>query len=147
MPLLDRFIETFDGKIDCLFWNSMIKRGAIMRSGGYSFYSGWFNIFFPYLDKKWNEFCIPYAMNQKYVSQGFELSRMTFIGEGGNIQHYPSGVAQAPVIWDYNGKLLNMKFLAGFVGYTQDEKTMEICPNLAWCIAHDKKEEENENDQ
>merc|ERR1712013_674777 len=31
LPVLDRFIDAFDGKIDCLFWNSMLRRGA---SGG-----------------------------------------------------------------------------------------------------------------
>eukprot|EP01084_Bolivina_argentea_P280719 480129_1 len=42
-PLLDRFIVAFDGNIDGLFWNSMIKRGAVHGSGGdgYMLYSGW----------------------------------------------------------------------------------------------------------
>ena len=29
LPILDRFINVYDGDIDCVFWNSMIKRGAM----------------------------------------------------------------------------------------------------------------------
>ena len=46
LPLLDRFIGAFDGEIDSLFWNSMIKRGGRGGSGGYSYFSGWFNILY-----------------------------------------------------------------------------------------------------
>merc|ERR1719195_2295745 len=49
LPLLDRFIGAFDGKIDCLFWNSMVKRGHTGGSGSYSFYTGWINILFPFM--------------------------------------------------------------------------------------------------
>ncbi len=27
LPILDPFIGVYDGDIDCVFWNSMIKRG------------------------------------------------------------------------------------------------------------------------
>eukprot|EP00483_Globobulimina_turgida_P009940 UN09959 len=56
LPLLDRFIDAFDGKIDGLFWNSMIKYGVttheIQTSGGGPVYereewfSGWFIFYF-----------------------------------------------------------------------------------------------------
>ena len=52
IPLLNRFIDTFDGKINALFWNSMIKTGASRGSGARSWFSGWINILFPYIDKK-----------------------------------------------------------------------------------------------
>eukprot|EP01084_Bolivina_argentea_P290536 499075_1 len=28
--ILDRFIDVYDGEIDCLFWNSMVRRGRVM---------------------------------------------------------------------------------------------------------------------
>ena len=28
IPILERFVAVFDGDIDCVFWNSMIQRGA-----------------------------------------------------------------------------------------------------------------------
>mmetsp|Transcript_30352 Transcript_30352/g.49409 ORF Transcript_30352/g.49409 Transcript_30352/m.49409 type:complete len:421 (-) Transcript_30352:358-1620(-) len=126
LPVLDRFIVAFDGQIDCLFWNSMIKTGATYGSGGYSWYSGWFNVFFPLVEKKWNGFCVPYSMKQDYISS---------TGRGKDQSAYTSGIAAAPVKWDRLGTMIDMKFLAGFVGFTQDPKSLEICPNIAWIVA------------
>merc|ERR1719229_978882 len=63
LPIIDRFIAAYDGKINCLFWNSMLRRGAAGGSfPGISgqtnidyrdkehFYSGWFNTFFPLIN-------------------------------------------------------------------------------------------------
>ena len=146
IPVLDRFIGAFDGEIDCLFWNSMIKRGAKMGSGGFSFFSGWFNVFYPFTSLKWdNKYCVPYSMQKEYVQQALVLNRQIGhgwhypVGEaGGKINRYPTGLAESPVNWVYKGKQLKLKFIAGFMGYTQDPKTLEICPNLGWCIVHEK---------
>ena len=144
VPVLDRFIRAFDGDIDCLFWNSMIKRGALEASGGFDFFSGWFNVLFPYTSHKSdNKYCVPYSMDSAYVRQGLKLKRsihrIHYDGEtGGDIYEYPSGVSQVPVKWTYRplGKVLDLTLSAGFIGYQQDPKTLEICPNLGWCITH-----------
>eukprot|EP01084_Bolivina_argentea_P196956 337606_1 len=142
LPLLDRFIVAFDGNIDCVFWNSMVKRGSTGGSGGYSWYSGWFNILFPFINKRWNRFCEPYSMDKSYVAQGFNARGR---GRGQNDQmDYPMGLATAPVTWDYNGTEIPMKFIAGFVGYKQDKKTLEITPNVGWCVAYSMSEKEIE---
>ena len=160
IPVLDRFIDAFDGKIDAVFWNSMIKRGATGGSGGYSWYSGWFNILFPFLTDKKNPMCVPYSDKHSYVQSGFVKRG---IGYGENKQtDYPIGLSSAPVTWNKMGQMIEMKFLAGFVGFTsteierkQDEKdketikTYELCPNVAWCVATEKKDKkkEDENDE
>ena len=60
LDILDRFIGVFDGEIDCLFWNSMVRRGRIMSgmmipnddpANERSYYSGWINVFFPYMNQ------------------------------------------------------------------------------------------------
>jgi len=140
LPLLDRFIVAFDGEIDSVFWNSMIKRGARGGSGGYSWYSGWFNILFPFINNRWNRFCEPYTMNKQYVEQGLN-SRGRGRGEN-DVNDYPMGLASAPVIWDYNGKEIPMRFISGFVGYTQNAKTLELTPNIAWCVGYSLSEKE-----
>ena len=135
LPLLDRFIVAFDGNIDCVFWNSMIKRGAQGGSGGYSWYTGWFNILFPFLNSQDNKYCQPYSMDKRYVQQGFNRRR----GYGPNsTSSYPMGIASAPVDWDDK----KLKFLAGFVGFIQDAKSLEICPNISWCVAYAMSDEE-----
>merc|ERR1719474_1992933 len=133
LPLLDRFIGAFDGEIDCLFWNSMIKRGARYGSGGFSWFSGWINILFPFMSRNdRNEYCVPYSEKRAYVAQGLRLQGSNGKETGGNVNEYPSGLAQAPVAWKYQGQEIEMKFIAGFVGYQQDPKSLEICPNLSW---------------
>eukprot|EP01084_Bolivina_argentea_P248244 415218_1 len=146
LPLLDRFIVAFDGEIDGVFWNSMIKRGSTGGSGSYSYYTGWFNILFPFLKERWNGYCVPYSMERAYVEQGFTLHGSGGWGReaGGDMNKYPTGLASAPVEWTYYGKKLNLKFLAGFVGFTQDAKTLEITPNVGWCIAHEMSKKEIE---
>merc|ERR1719474_1979630 len=160
LPLLDRFIGAFDGEIDCLFWNSMIKRGARYGSGGFSWFSGWINILFPFMSgdggNARNQYCVPYSEGRAYVAQGLnsydgrQQTYRSLYGQwgiqqryqhgsggkqtGGKVHEYPSGLAQAPVVWKYQGQQIEMKFIAGFVGYQQDPKSLEICPNLSWCI-------------
>jgi len=40
----------------------------------------------------------------------------------------------APLTWDYFGALHQMELLAGFVGATQDTKTMAIRPEIGWAV-------------
>merc|ERR1719474_2151866 len=116
LPLLDRFIGAFDGEIDCLFWNSMIKRGST-GSGGYDFFSGWINILFPFMgNSEKNMYCVPYSIEHAYVQQGLERERHVWHGSdgqetGGDVHKYPSGLAKAPVTWRYYGEYIPMRFI------------------------------------
>ena len=44
---------------DATFWNSMIKRGGTLGSGYRTWFNGWINIFFPYIQKDFNRYCVP----------------------------------------------------------------------------------------
>ena len=57
-------------------------------------------------------------------------------GSGPDVMTFPMGICSAPVTWIRMGEVINMKFLSGFVGYCQDSESLEICPNIAWCIAY-----------
>ena len=56
--VLDRFNDCYDGEIDCLYWNSMVRRcragSGMLIASDYgpsskdTYYSGWINRFFPY---------------------------------------------------------------------------------------------------
>ena len=75
LPLLDASIDAFDGIIDSLFWNSMIKRGGIKASGSCDYYNGCINILFPFTHHdveseshyESNKHCVPYAVSQEHV--------------------------------------------------------------------------------
>jgi len=43
-------------------------------------------------------------------------------------------LAEAPVVWDYHGTTIDLKFKAGFVGATQDKDTGTISPLVGWFI-------------
>jgi len=154
LPVLDRFIDAFDGKIDCLFWNSMIKAGVTVKelasSGGPMYqrdhwFSGWFNVLFPYICRQNGEFednqyCRPYSEEESYAN-----GDVADAGKGGNdIKVYPMGLSSAPVQTIYidaeteQEYQYEMKFLSGIVGYTQCSKTSEISPATAWIIAYDE---------
>ena len=61
------------GVADELFWNSMATRGGSREgSGGYTWITGWINIFFPYINDRPNQFCVPYEEWLGYVKQGLE---------------------------------------------------------------------------
>ena len=165
MPVIDRFIAAYDGDIDCLFWNSMLRRGATRPSfPGISgrtniderdrtlYYSGWFNVFFPLInpsrngvarrmdgssqkqaDLKFedNKHCIAYSDSNKYVTCGLDGGAY-----GPKMWRFPSGISSAPVLYDEvkTGEKYDMKFVAGFIGCAQDEKTLEVSPKIGWLI-------------
>ena len=146
LPVLSRFIGAFDGNIDCLFWNSMIKRGAHLNSGGYDWYTGWINVFFPIIKGNKNEYCVPYSNSVDYVMIGkfTDINTSWFKPgiSGNDVNYYPNGLGSAPVIWDYYGLIFKLKFIAGFFGIEQNKDTYELVPKVGWLIGESKKENE-----
>eukprot|EP00755_Sulcionema_specki_P012226 Sspe_Gene.50860::Locus_28262_Transcript_2_2_Confidence_0.667_Length_1607::g.50860::m.50860 len=106
--VMEHFVAAHDGKANALFWNSMLRRGGVQASSGelyltspgvakanttYNHYSGWVNVFFPYIKRRsmsmgmwgsqkedeggpsascweWNSFCTPYTHSQDYIMNG-----------------------------------------------------------------------------
>jgi hypothetical protein len=46
----------------------------------------------------------------------------------------PQGLSVAPFTWKYYSDRFSMKFIAGFVGASQDAKTMAIRPEIGWAV-------------
>jgi len=170
LPLLDKFVAEYeaghgpgglDGEggplvlrlADEAFWNSMVKRGGTRGSGARTWFSGWINILFPYIEQRPNPWCVPYSPSNAYVQEGREgrvpparsrYSRPTYEpghygpGEyGPECADFPKGLAEAPVTWDYFGVELPLKFRAGFVGATQDPETKTVSPRVGWYIVRE----------
>eukprot|EP01084_Bolivina_argentea_P148832 260121_1 len=158
IPILDRFVNVYDGYIDCLFWNSMIKLGVtiteLQDSDGSKYsqknyrYTGWFNVFFPFITDnhamktsyKSNPYCKPYSMNDNYAKGGVKDA-----GQGGNnVSVYPLGLASVPVnMWYEDGfgkskkkDILKMKFVSGIIGYQQCPNSFEIKVVTGWLIGY-----------
>ena len=165
MGVLQRFINAYDGKIDCLFWNSMVRRGAIAGSGFEQLpkpgseidgcYAGWLNVFFPYNESRkgpggmgggndknkkiqsaeveFNEYCVPYSKKASYVLEGYTNLNL----DGMEAERFPLGVGSAPVLYKdlATGKEYNLKFVSGFLGIEQNEKTLELSTKVGWFVA------------
>jgi len=136
LPLLDKFVEQYQarGRADDKFWNSMVKRGGTHGSGARTWFSGWINILFPYIERHPNRWAVPYSPANAYVKEGRDGGRHGEGSDGPDVADFPKGLAEAPVTWDYLGNELKLKFKAGFVGATQDAATKQVRPRVGWFI-------------
>merc|ERR550514_946458 len=143
LPVLDKFVTaSATGGADERFWNSMCKRGGTRGSGSYTWFNGWMNVLFPYIDRRPNRYCVPYSPSAGYVQEGREekyycrfRDKMPEGVQGPDVEDFPNGRSEAPVLWEYLGESIPLKFVSGFVGATQDPKTRTISPHVGWFIA------------
>ena len=129
LPVLDHFIGTFDGMIDTKFWESIYK---FENESGGPYTSGWINVFFPYLSHPSHN--DPEVIN--YNRNTFCVFRPAKKGfaNGPNPSSYPLGISRVPFDWNYLGQSFPMIFMAGFTLPLQDQKTLEITPNIGWAV-------------
>jgi len=59
-----------------------------------------------------------------------------------DVDYISKGMASAPVKWQYYNKTIDLKFNAGFVGASQDQKTLQISPLVGWYITLDKEDKD-----
>ena len=59
-----------------------------------------------------------------------------------DVDDISNGMASAPVKWQYYNKTIDLKFNAGFVGASQDQKTLQISPLVGWYITLEKKDQD-----
>lgn len=148
MPALRRIVEQFvnatKGIVDIEFW-----RGIFTMSEGCNGpfrYTGWINQLFPYVKPEQPK------RNPSVVTLD------VFTGFG--IYDFPCGITQVPfkLVIDRGklsvGKLLkklfskggeplenvlDMEFLSGFVGVSQDEQTLALRPEVGWAVCNKSK--------
>jgi Domain of unknown function (DUF4419) len=125
-PILTQFVKAKQGEIDIDFWNSIYKFNS--GSGG-SWITGWIIKFFPYLISKNNA---PMHKNP-YIQNPINLK-----GGGLGFANIPKGCAKANFIWQYHRKKFKMEFLAGFVGFSQDEN-LNLIPEINWVVREKKR--------
>jgi len=151
LPLLDVLVSEYqkgvtgDGRPDEQFWNSMCKRGGTSGSGSRTWFNGWINIFFPYILDHPNPYMVPYSAESGYVKEGRNGGRYGMRApadvQGPDCADFPKGLSAAPVVWNYFGKEVKLKFKAGFVGAEQDQATQVVRPVVGWLVLHDDLDE------
>jgi hypothetical protein len=55
-------------------------------------------------------------------------------GSGPSISSLPFGLSKAPFCWDYREHSVDMEFLGGFVGVSQDKVTLAVKPEIGWAV-------------
>jgi hypothetical protein len=136
--ILEQFVRASEGQADPTFWQSIYK--AEMMSGGYKV-DGWITAFFPYLkNPKTGRASIP-AIWRKLGPDVFSRSSEDSRYLGIYLDGIPSGLASAPVTWEYLSEVFKIEFIGGFVGVNQEPETLRLRPEIGWVIRERKQDE------
>ncbi|MGC4047082.1 MAG: DUF4419 domain-containing protein [Armatimonas sp.] len=149
-PVLEEFIAAAEGRPNAAFWRDFFK---VRDMSGGPYIQGHIVNLFPYFVSKEQSRETKVEINQKGLANrrnpylGFTLPEDNqfsnkpgeFAIHGGMTSHVlPSSLSVAPFIWKYSGSKLSMKFVAGFVGASQDRETFAIRPEIGWAIVEDQ---------
>ena len=99
-PILDEFINIFDGKIDFGHWRNIFKDPG--SECGRHPVDGWITKFYPYIGRDKPE------------------RRMDWNSAIDQIDDIPKGLTDVDVNWIYDGKKIPLKIYTGFVGFQAD---------------------------
>lgn len=127
LPVLDRFVDAVEGRpADPAFWRSYFKQND--NSGG-PYITGWINVFFPYID------------GERSPSSDAPWTESVRHGNtvGVATHSFSTGVSKVPFKWDYLGMKIDMEFLAGFVGVSQDHSSA-VRPEIGWAVSEPPEE-------
>lgn len=124
LPACDELVNAASGRPDTALWRSFVKENDV--SGG-TVITGWINAFFPYLKDPSRA---PTVRNA-YMRP----DRWNSTWQGAHTDDFPSGFASAPFVWEYFGQELAMRFVAGFAGVAQDERTLAVAPAIGWAVS------------
>ena len=99
-PILDEFVNIFDGKIDLNHWRSIFKDPG--SECGKHPVDGWITKFYPYIGRDKPE------------------RRKNWNVAIGDVNDIPKGLTDVDVNWIYDGKKIPLKIYTGFVGFQAD---------------------------
>ena len=132
LPILDQFLEAYDGNMNYCFWQNMVKfRNTNDRSGAFDFLSGWLPTLFPYLDQG-NGVILP----NRYLRHWSQSALGDMRGPDPN--QIPIQMSSVPVLWEYFEQEFPLHFHAGFRGVHQEEDNEGMLrPALGWYVSYD----------
>lgn len=107
-PILDEFINVFDGKINLKHWGNIYKYYNPQGCGSPSF-DGWISRLLPY--------------TKEFVRDGFTYIKHSDWDKRIFISDIPSGITFVDVKWIYYGRMIPLKLYTGFVGIQVDTTT------------------------
>ena len=127
LPVLDKLVLSAKGEPPLDFWDKMIKYHGPKGSGGYSYVSGWINVFLPIVNEKANPMCFIPSHGQGPNPPGPSFAV-------GNI---PNGLCTTPIVWKYLGQKIDLELAAGFVGAAETDEDA-LMPEIGWVLVRTK---------
>mmetsp|Transcript_32342 Transcript_32342/g.54816 ORF Transcript_32342/g.54816 Transcript_32342/m.54816 type:complete len:520 (+) Transcript_32342:164-1723(+) len=163
LPVLDQFVEAFQGNVNQTFWSHMVKHFPIEKhSGSHPWISGWVNNLYPYVKRrdkvKVNKYMAPWKKwTTKPKVRVMELparardrsGRPTIehvIPAGPNPCDFPATISSVKVTWDYYFKKYPLRFCAGISAIGQDDDGY-LRPLQGWVVTHVKQPLKNGGDK
>ena len=120
-PVIKEFIAASKGNINKDFWNSFYK---FNNECGDASISGWILNFFPYNSEG----------SLRHLVQVHSKESKLYIPDSDPNTSFPSGRNYLPFTWKSNEKSIPMRFEAGFMGVSQDSKTMALKAEINWAL-------------
>jgi len=122
--VFDEILKAFDGETNDIFWDSFYSYHS--ASGG-SVVTGWVNVLFPYLQGGKGNFMV----RENDISRVRWDSKEYFWGNKPNL--FPMGISKVPFVWNYFENKINMEFVGGMVGASQNEEGV-LRPEFGWAV-------------
>jgi len=121
--VFDEILKAYEGETNDIFWDSFYKYNH--ASGG-AVVTGWVNVLFPYLQR-----------GKEGVFETNALSRIRWDSKerfwGNKPNLFPMGISKVPFVWEYLGNKIDMEFVGGVVGASQNEGGV-LRPEFGWAV-------------
>lgn len=144
VPTLARIARNASGVNDAGLWQDIYKLDQ--HSGG-PYINGWLTDFFPYL-RIYKLVHIEtgevspnpqdaLGKRDQYRYEKVEWPNPLLFGDQScavTTECLPAALSKAPFLWQYFDRSFQMDFVAGFVGFTQQKRTMAVRPKIGWAI-------------
>jgi hypothetical protein len=140
IPVLDQFVAAAEGMPDTAFWRSFYKFDS---ESGSSYVSGWINLFF--LDE--NDKALEQVLAKDFRWAGAPLKKAPYGALNlplakRSVAYLSNGMTTQEFVWSYFGEARPMLLRAGFMGISQDPRTLTLKPQIAWQVLQRKTSEE-----
>ena len=138
-PILDEFINVYDGKVNSEFWKNIYKN---MRDYNAFYISGWILKFFPYIIQEeytnnYDEELNMTQVEEKFVRNKF-LKGDQYLLSTLSTSDFPSGILEIEIVWNnyFKQTTEKMAVYGGFFAIKQyEDKTLE--PVISWAICEE----------
>lgn len=138
--IVAQFVRAAGGDVDTDFWSSIYK---YQSGSGHTALTGWLVKLLPLVKD-------PYSRTEVYKrnpllgehQQPFEATPdpdkydngVEIDGESVATDSLPASLSTVPFEWDYHGTIHNYQFVAGIIGYVQENDGQTIVPQMGWAV-------------